>query len=87
MFFLFSFSFLFSGLSIFGSSFFTALNNGMISAVLSVSRVFVFQVPAILFLPLIWELDGIWLSVVIAELFTAILGILLIVKYQKKYGY
>lgn len=86
-FFLFSFSFLFSGLSIFGSSFFTALNNGMISAVLSISRVFVFQIPAILFLPLLWELDGIWLSVVIAELFTAVLGILLIVKYQKKYGY
>lgn len=86
-FFLFSFSFLFSGLSIFGSSFFTALNNGLISAVLSFSRVFLFQIPAILLMPLVWKLDGIWLSVVIAELFTGILGMVFILKYRKKYHY
>lgn len=86
-FFLFSFSFLFAGLSIFGSSFFTALNNGLISAVLSFSRVFLFQIPAILLMPLVWKLDGIWLSVVIAELFTGILGMVFILKYRKKYHY
>lgn len=86
-FFLFSFCFIFSGLSIFGSSFFTALNNGLISAILSFSRVFVFQIPAILLLPLIWELDGVWISVVIAELCTAILGIIFILSYKKKYKY
>lgn len=59
----------------------------MISAVLSVCHVFVFQIPAILFLPLLWKLAGIWLSVVIAEFLTAVLGILLIVKYRKKYAY
>ncbi len=86
-FFLFSFNFLFAGLSIFGSSFFTALNNGKISAVLSFSRVFLFQIPAILFLPLLWKLDGIWVSVVIAELCTAILGIGFILKNRKRYHY
>lgn len=84
---LFSFSFLFAGLSIFGSSFFTALNNGLISAVLSFSRVVLFQIPAILVLPLIWKLDGIWISVVVAESLTAVLGIVFILKYQKKYRY
>ena len=84
---LFSFSFLFAGLSIFGSSFFTALNNGLISAVLSFSRVVLFQIPAILVLPLIWKLDGIWISVVVAESLTAVLGIAFILKYQKKYRY
>lgn len=86
-FFLFSLSFLFAGLSIFGSSFFTALNNGILSAILSFSRVFLFQIPAILLLPLLWKLDGIWLSVVVAELCTAVLGILFIVTYRKKYAY
>ncbi len=86
-FFLFSFSFLFAGLSIFGSSFFTALNNGLISAMLSFSRVFMFQIPAILVLPLVWKLDGIWLSVVVAELCTGILGIVFFLKCRKRYQY
>lgn len=63
-----SFSFLFSGFSIFGSSFFTALNNGSISALISFLRTLVFQVVCVLVLPLLWALDGIWLSIVAAEL-------------------
>lgn len=86
-FFLFSFCFLFSGLAIFSSSFFTALNNGLISAVISFSRVFVFQIPATLILPLFLGLDGIWLSLVVAELLTFILGASLIVAKRKKYQY
>ena len=86
-FYLFSFSFLFSGMSIFSSSFFTSLNNGFISAVISFSRVFLFQIPAVLILPLILGLDGIWLSVVIAELLTVAAGTGLILKYRKKYNY
>ncbi len=86
-FFLFSFSFFFSGFSIFGSSFFTALNNGLISAILSFSRVFLFQIPAILILPLLWNLDGIWKSVVIAEFCTTILGVIFIFKFRNKYNY
>ena len=84
---LFAFSFLFSGLSIFISSFFTALNNGMISAVLSASRVFLFQIPAVLFLPLIWKIDGIWLSVGFAESLCVLLGVYFLVKNKKKYQY
>ena len=86
-FFLFSFSFLFAGFSIFVSSFFTALNNGLISAVLSFSRVFLFQIPALLLLPIVWKLDGIWISVAVAECFTVALGIVFLIKYQKKYQY
>lgn len=86
-FFLFSFSFLFAGFSIFVSSFFTALNNGIISAILSFSRVFLFQIPALLLLPLVWKLDGIWISVAIAELCTVILGVVFILKYRKRYQY
>ena len=86
-FFLFSFSFLFAGFSIFASSFFTALNNGVISALLSFSHVFLFQIPAIWILPILFGLDGVWISVVIAEIFTVILGTIFLLKYQKKYHY
>ena len=58
-FFLYSFSFLFSGFAIFGSSFFTALNDGLTSAVISFLRTLVFQIAAVLVLPLVWEVDGI----------------------------
>ena len=86
-FYVFSFIFLFEGFAVFCSSFFTALNNGLISAFLSFSRVFLFQVPAILLFPVIWGLDGIWISVVIAELMTVILGFFFIVKCRKRYRY
>lgn len=86
-FFLFSFCFLFAGIAIFSSSFFTSLNNGLISAFLSCSRVFLFQVPVILTLPKFLKLDGVWLSLVSAELLTAILGLILIFTKRKKYQY
>ena len=63
---LFALSYLISGFNIFASSFFTALNNGVVSAIISFLRTLVFQVAAILILPLIWELNGIWLAVVVA---------------------
>ncbi len=84
---IFSFQFLFSGLAIFTSGFFTALNNGLISAIISFLRTLVFQIVAILVLPLIFDIDGIWLSVVAAELMAAILGIIFIVVNKKKYKY
>ncbi len=86
-FFLFSFCFLFAGLAIFFSAFFTALNNGLVSALLSSSRVFLFQVPAILILPSFFKLDGIWLSLVCAELLTALLGAVMLLAKRKKYRY
>ncbi|AQS54271.1 Multidrug export protein MepA [Jeotgalibaca dankookensis] len=67
---LFSLSFLFSGINMFASSFFTALSNGFVSALISILRTLVFQVIMIFLLPLLFGLDGIWLAVVIAELLT-----------------
>ena len=64
---LFSFSFLLSGFNIFGSSFFTALNNGLISALISFLRTLVFQCASVLILPVFLKLDGVWLSIVAAE--------------------
>ena len=86
-FYIFSFSFLFAGLAIFGSSFFTALNNGLISAVISFLRTLVFQVAAVMLLPLIFELDGIWISIVVAELAAAALSVAFIFARKNKYHY
>ena len=86
-FYLFSLNFLFEGLSIFGSAFFTALNNGPVSAGLSFARIFVFQVPAVLLLPLLWKLDGIWLSAVAANFLAALLSAAFVLAYRKKYQY
>lgn len=83
----FSFQFLFCGLAIFGSGFFTALNNGLISAVISFLRTLVFQIGAVLLLPLAFGLDGIWASVIVAEIAAAILSVIFILIKKKKYGY
>ncbi|MBQ7335562.1 MAG: mate efflux family protein [Clostridia bacterium] len=84
---IYSFSFLFSGIAIYGSSFFTALNNGLLSALISFLRTLVFQIAAVLLLPLIWEVDGIWISIIVAELMAALVTMVLIVKMRKKYRY
>lgn len=84
---LYSISFLFTGFSIFGSSLFTALNDGVVSAVISFLRTLAFQVLAILILPNIWGLDGIWYSIIVAELAAVIVALGLIWKFRKKYGY
>ena len=80
-------SFLLCGFNIFGSSCFTALNNGLISALISFLRTLVFQIGAVLVLPLIFELDGIWWSVVAAELGSIALTAFFMVKYRKRYHY
>lgn len=84
---IFSFSFLFAGISIFGSSFFTALNNGLISALISFLRALVFQVAAVLILPIFFKINGIWLSVAIAEVMAMIITLVFIVKMKDKYHY
>lgn len=84
---IYSFSFLFSGFSIFGSSFFTALNNGLVSAAISFLRTLVFQVAAVLLLPLIWKIDGVWLSIVAAELMAALVTAVFLLRLRKKYHY
>lgn len=83
----FSFSFLFAGITIFGSSFFTALNNGPVSALISFLRTLLFQTAAVIILPLIWEIDGIWLSIVVAEVMAFIVAIMLLAINRKKYHY
>ena len=84
---LFSISFIIIGFNIFASSFFTALNNGLVSAIISFLRTSVFQVIAIVVLPLIWGLDGIWFAVVVAELFSLIVSIIFLICNRKKYKY
>lgn len=83
----FSFSFLFFGVSIYGSSFFTALNNGPVSALISFLRTMVFQVAAVLLLPRIWGIDGIWFSIVAAEVMAVLVTAALLVLKRKKYHY
>ncbi|MBO5744327.1 MAG: MATE family efflux transporter [Clostridia bacterium] len=80
-------SFIFSGFNIFASGFFTALNNGAVSAVIAFLRTLVFQCASILILPLILGKDGIWISIFVAELFAFILSVLFIVGKRKKYKY
>lgn len=82
-----SFSFLFSGFAIYGSAFFTALNNGLISALISFLRTLVFQIAAVIIFPLIFEIDGIWMSIVAAEIVAAFVTVLFVVGMRKKYHY
>ena len=84
---LYSLSFLLCGFNIFASSFFTALSNGLISAIISVLRMFVFQLAAVLILPELIGIDGIWLSVFCAEALTFIFTAVIFAANRKKYGY
>lgn len=85
--FLFSFAFLFSGVGVFGSSFFTAMNDGLISALISFLRTLVFQTGAVLLFPLIWGVDGIWLSIVLAEAMAVVVTVFFFSVKRKKYHY
>ena len=84
---LYSLSFLLCGFNIFGSAFFTALNNGIVSAVISFLRTLVFQVTAILVLPHLLGMNGIWVSVVAAEIAALFVNAFFLVKNRKKYQY
>ncbi len=84
---IFSFSFLLSGFAIFGSSFFTALNDGFTSAAISFLRTLVFQIAAVLIFPLFFKLDGIWFSIVAAEIMAVCVTLLFLAIKRKKYGY
>lgn len=86
-FYIYSFSFLFSGIGIFGSSFFTALNNGLISALISFLRTLAFQTAAVIMLPIAMGIDGVWLSLVVAEFFAAIVAVIFFLCNSRKYNY
>mgnify|MGYP004669412043 CR=1 FL=1 len=83
---LYSISFIFSGVNIISSSFFTGLNNGFVSGAISFLRSFVFQVAMIFIIPLIFK-DGIWLAVVAAEVLGVIVSVYFLKKNKIKYGY
>ncbi len=80
-------SVLFSGFSIFGSAFFTALNNGIVSAAISFLRTLVFQVAAVLLLPVFFGLDGVWYSLFVAEFLAMLVTFLFYATQRKKYRY
>ena len=80
-------TFLVCGLNIYGSSFFTALNNGLLSALISFLRTLVFQVSAVLILPIFFAIDGIWSSVLLAELLTLVVTAICIIKKRSRYHY
>ncbi len=84
---IYSISFIFVGFNIFGSSFFTALNNGIISALISFVRTFLFQFISILTLPIILGINGVWLSVTVAELLSLVLTTYLFFRMRKHYKY
>lgn len=84
---LYSIVFLLCGFNIFGSAFFTGLNNGKISAMISFLRTLVIQIACIFILPLFLGLNGIWLSVSVAEGLTLFVTVSLLIGYRKRYGY
>lgn len=80
-------SFLLSGFNIFGSSFFTALNNGMVSAAISFLRTVVFEVAAVLILPFFFGLDGVWCAITVAELASILITIGAFSALRRRYQY
>ena len=81
------FSFIFAGINIWGSSFFTALNNGLVSALISFLRIMVFQVATILILPLFFGLTGIWCAMVAADMLAALVTMVFLITLRSRYGY
>lgn len=83
----FSFSFILAGFNIFTSSFFTALNNGGISAIISFLRILVFQTLSVLLLPLLFGLDGIWWAITVAEIFACLISVTFLFAKRNQYYY
>ncbi len=84
---IYSLNLLVTGINIYASAFFTALNNGPVSAFISLSRTLIFEAGSVLLLPLLFGIEGIWWSVIVAEVVSAMMSIGLLLHYQKKYGY
>lgn len=84
---IYALAFLIMGFNIYASVFYTALNNGVISAIISFLRTFVFQVASVLILPLFFGIDGIWGAIVVSELITLALSTGFLISTKKRYGY
>lgn len=80
-------SFVAAGFGVFGSAFFTALNNGAVSAVISFMRTLVFQIVAVIVLPIFMGLNGVWSAMPVAELVSAVVTVVFFIAMRKKYGY
>lgn len=83
----FALSFLMMGYAIFASGFFTALNDGLTSALISFFRTLVFQMAAVWILPLVWGIDGVWISIVVAEVMAVVFSAVFLIIKRKKYHY
>ena len=83
----YAFSFLFCGVGLFGSAMFTALNNGLISAAISFSQTMIFPALAIIIMPAIWGIEGIWSAIIVTNFIATVVALLLMAKYRKKYQY
>ena len=84
---IFALSFFFMGFAIFSSGFFTALNDGLTSALISFLRTLVFQVAAVMLLPLLWGIHGVWISIVVAEIMAVVISVIFLLIKRKKYHY
>ena len=84
---IFAMSFAFMGYAIYFSGFFTALNDGVTSALISFLRTLVFQVAAVLILPLLWGIDGVWISIVVAEFAAVLFSLVFLFAKRNKYHY
>ncbi|MGN1267126.1 MAG: MATE family efflux transporter, partial [Dorea sp.] len=83
----FAVSFLFMGFAIFSSGFFTALNDGITSAIISFLRTMVFQIVAVMLLPTLFGIDGVWISIIVAEFMAMVLSAAFVVGKRNKYHY
>ena len=84
---LFAWSFLLAGFNIYASGFFTALNNGGISAAISFLRTLVFQSASVLILPIFLDVDGIWWAITVAEVFAFLISVTFLLAKRGKYHY
>ncbi len=84
---IYSATYFLAGFSMFGSGLFTALNNGLISALISFCRTLVFQLASVFVLPLIMGVDGIWVSIIVAEFLASAMTIIIVIIKRKKYDY
>ena len=80
-------AFLVCGFNIYGSAFFTALNNGKVSALISFMRTLVFETSTVMLLPIVWGIDGVWCAIIVAEACALVLTTFFLVYLRKPYGY
>ena len=84
---LFSFYFILAGINIYSSSFFTALNNGIISAIISFSRTLGFETLSVIILPIFFKLDGVWMAITVAEICAFVISMSFLISKREKYNY